>query len=734
MKILNICCFQKWPLRDFIVGSITIQLSLIILIAYNECFIEIPYVRELLGFVYITFIPGFLILRYFRLDSLDSIQSILLSVSLSLGYSIICGYLLNIVGPLLGITKPMSTKNVLVLMISLSIIMSVLCYINEKRKGNHTINQQTIYRIIDIDRTTTIKAIFICHLPVLAITGTFLMNTYNNNVLLIITLILIALIPLLISLNRLPQELYGLSIFMSSISLLFHTSLISDYLWGWDIHFEYFVSNNVLTSQLWDPASAQGLNSLLLLTIVAPIYSQVMGLNLQWVFKIVFPFLFSLVPLALYQLYAGVFKNKYLIALSPFFFMFFYGFFKSMPDKQMIAELFLVLIIYIIIMNKIVAIDWRAIILILSFTLIVSHYGVSWLFLIMLTFIACLIHLDRRFINNATNNISNNTFNQSLNLFCVMFGVLVVIWYYLTASGSNFTTIVNLGASVTSNLVELIQEPSVRSGIGYATTQMPTALWRFYKLPFFILIGFITMGMFITTFYYFTQRKSQISAIYFFISLFFYCFMMVSVFLTLGLGMDRAVQISLLTLSPFTFIGLNAIVQKLKDIGAQRSTKDSKEIFEGPRVSAIIIAIFLLVFLLLNSGVIFELTKDPYPPLFAINKTTDFPVFTSAEHSGAAWLLANKNSEGLITDDRGQLLLAESIWKDEIKVLRPKTESLEENRYIYLGKYATEEVLLGDTIVGFNREHIPISKTTVYNKVLSHKSIIYYSGKSKILV
>ncbi len=63
------------------------------------------------------------------------------------------------------------------------------------------------------------------------------------------------------------------------------------------------------------------------------------------------PLFFSLTPpLALYYVYKeldfGNYKVDYEIAmLSVFVFIFFYGFYKDMPDKQHIAELFLALIL-----------------------------------------------------------------------------------------------------------------------------------------------------------------------------------------------------------------------------------------------------------------------------------------------------------------------------------------------------------------------------------------------------
>ena len=46
--------------------------------------INIPFLRDVLGFIYLTFIPGVIILRILKLHEIGSIESFLYSVGLSL--------------------------------------------------------------------------------------------------------------------------------------------------------------------------------------------------------------------------------------------------------------------------------------------------------------------------------------------------------------------------------------------------------------------------------------------------------------------------------------------------------------------------------------------------------------------------------------------------------------------------------------------------------------------------
>lgn len=679
------------------------------------------------------FIPGYLILRCLELKNINNTLSFLLSVGISLSYCIICGYLLNTFGPLFSINNPMSVTNVLAVILSLSIILSIFCYLKEKGK-----NYPLIY--IEIGDRIVLKIILISILPFLTILGTYLMNNYEINILLIIVLILIGIIPLLISLNILPIEILGLTIFISSISLIYHTSLISDFLWGWDIHYEYYISNNVLSNQFWNSTETYGLNSLLLIAALAPTYSLLTGIDLVWIYKIVFPFFFSLVPLALYYLFRYIFKNEYLAALSPFCFMFYYGFFKTMPDKQLVSEFFFILILIIILTSQLHKIKWKLLLLIFSFSLIVSHYGISWLFLFMIIFTLLFIKFDETLIYKSKEFISDSKLNKNLYIYSLLFAIALITWYYFTSTGSNFNTFVNLGASVGANIKDTMIDSSTRTGIGYASIQATSFMWNIYKFLFFILTGLISLGIVVTLINQIILKKRLFSSEFLYMAFYFYCFLFVSIFLTLGLGMDRAIQISLLLLSPFVIIGLDIFVKQIFVKQMEKMAKvKNKLVLDNTirisRISCIGISFFLLTFLLFNSGVVFELTKDPYPPLFAINQSTDFPVFSEAEHIGASWLFAKKDLGKIYADNIDGLLLSENIWKNDIWFFSHLTEYLDEGGYIFLGKHATDrKVLFGGTIIGFNYEHIQIFNSTFYNKVLQNKNSVYYNGNVEIFI
>ena len=66
-----------------------------------------------------------------------------------------------------------------------------------------------------------------------------------------IGIVLIAVLFLLVSLNVVKKHLYPIILYLISLSLLFETTLISNYLIGSDIHIEYYFAR-LTQLQRWD--------------------------------------------------------------------------------------------------------------------------------------------------------------------------------------------------------------------------------------------------------------------------------------------------------------------------------------------------------------------------------------------------------------------------------------------------------------------------------------------------
>ena len=126
MHIRNPLKMTDWPIKRFLTTIVTIQLTLWCLIALEVIGLEATVLRQIIGLIYLSFLPGIIILRILRLHQLGSIETTLYSVGLSLFVVMFGGVIINIVSPFAGISRPISTMP---LMISFTALISVLCVV-----------------------------------------------------------------------------------------------------------------------------------------------------------------------------------------------------------------------------------------------------------------------------------------------------------------------------------------------------------------------------------------------------------------------------------------------------------------------------------------------------------------------------------------------------------------------------------------------------------------------------
>ena len=243
------------------------------------------------------------------------------------------GFFVNIIFQLIRIPNPISLLPLIIIFSIFVIGLSYLCYLRDYNVSNPN--------FIDSKDLLSPYVLFLMLIPFLAIIGTYIMNLYGINIVLLFLIILICIILLLVAYNKIPKKYYPFTIFIIAISLLFHTSLISNYVTGWDIQKEYYLADIVIKNAFWNLNIPSEVNAMLSITILAPILSIITKTDLDLIFKAVYPLLFSLVPLGLYIIFK-IQTNEKIAFLSTFFFISFNVFYTEMLSlgRQEIGEFF----------------------------------------------------------------------------------------------------------------------------------------------------------------------------------------------------------------------------------------------------------------------------------------------------------------------------------------------------------------------------------------------------------
>ena len=406
MKIINPFKFNEWDIKK-IISIIFLLQSIILFITFLNTLdtINIPILKPLAGFIYLTFIPGYLILRVLKINELNSVESFLFATGLSLATLMFTAFILNLILPFLGYSKPISFIS-LFSAISLIIILLIIITIIQKNDFKNK-------KFIHLNSDLLLPAAALALIPFLSIMGTYMVNFYQSNILLMILICIISIIVMLMSFNRLiPKSLYPFTIFIIAIALLLQNSLISMYLWGWDIHGEYYYASTVLKNGFWNWNISNAYNGVLSTNLLSVYYSIICDIDISWVLKIIYPFVFSLLPLGVYEIVKNQFKSRRIAFLSAFFFTSFFVFFYEMLAlaRQEIAEIFLVLILLLLLDVKIMKTKNAFMLTIFSASLVVSHYATSYIFILILiaTWLILFISDNNRIKGILSKIISNH--------------------------------------------------------------------------------------------------------------------------------------------------------------------------------------------------------------------------------------------------------------------------------------------------------------------------------------
>lgn len=682
---------NDWNNRTFFWVFQAIQFAFLAVICLDLVGYYIPIAREALAFLYLTFLPGVLVLKALRLHDLGAIETVLYSVGLSLVVAMLTGLTANIAYPLLGYTRPFSFT---ILLLTLVAVVQVLLYLALNRDRERTGESPKLA----VPSSPAVP--FLILLPFLAIIGTYLRDNYHMVSLLFLLLVLIAVIGLAVGFDRLiPKSCYPLGIYAIALSLLYHTSLISGYVWGYDIHHELHLANGVLIPGLWDMTIPYNTNGMLSVVALVPIYSLICDLDPVWVFKIIYPLLFALVPLGLYRAVEKQTDAK-IGFLSIFFFFSFFTFYTEMLAlaRQQIAELFLALTVLVMIDKSMDRGRQAFLMIAFAFAMIVSHYGLSYIYLFSLVPAWLLLAVPERLQPWLPERLARvagllrhdplapagaderTTPVRTLILpYIIIFAALVYLWYSTVAEGTALATVTGIGDKIWNTLFADSFNPTTAQGMHILTSQSTTPLHGLAKLVHVATQGLIAVGLLATPS---KRERWRIEPEYLAVSLVFFLINIAGIavpFFASSLNTSRLYHITLIFLAPFAIIGGIALYERLT--GWIRGIGGAP--FMGTAYQAL--SVFFVVFFLFNSGLLYQVMDDS-PTSMALDTAGDKPVFNGREVQGAAWLFSEGNGRPIYVDGtRWWLLLG--FDPSSQRYVPANASLLEPNTYFYFGTY-----------------------------------------------
>ncbi|MCW4007344.1 MAG: DUF2206 domain-containing protein [Candidatus Bathyarchaeota archaeon] len=551
--------------------------------------LDIFVAKQIIGFIYLTFVPGYVFIRLLKMQTKSLTEHILFSVGLSTAFLMLLGLLVNSLYLLFDIPTPISLMSILVTINIFMFPCTMIAYLRNMNSECFNLNFPK----------SSILLILLC-IPILSIIGAIASGAYGDNKILLLIILTIAIL-FTVSLffeKIVLTKLYPMIILIIAISLIYHSQMVSDKLlsFGSDVGGEVFAQKIVEKNAYWDSAnpyhgdqSVGRTYAMLSVTLLPTIYSILLNFESILVFKLFYSLFLALVPLGLYNLWKN-FVGERTAFVSAFFFMSFQSFYGEILglNKQILGEMFLVLLLTVVLREKESGIKRIVLSFLFSFALIVSHYALAEIFLFLVSFILIIAILTRKPSRKVTLT------------FVLCFFAMMFVWYIYMSSSSVFDAFLTFGERVYNELGDFFninhREPEVLRGLGL---ELPPTIWNLISRIF----AYMTEALIVVGFIYIILKRTKIylEKEYFFlvcVSMLFLGALIVVPGLADTMNMTRFYHVLLFFIAPLCVIGSESIIifiAKRRDV----------------LKTSVLLIMVLIPYFLFQTGFVYELTNSP---------------------------------------------------------------------------------------------------------------------------
>jgi uncharacterized membrane protein len=722
-----------------------IYIGMFLLIMSLSIIFDIPVLRQILGFIFLTFVPGWLILYILKLNKLEMTEKLVLCVGLSIAFIMFTGLLINMIYPLFGYTTPLSTYSVLISFGVITLILAVIAYI----RNINTVFGNISALKLNVKEKSYLLIPFI--FPLLSIFGMLVMNSTNNNVILMILLCLIAAFVIFIAIkhNNVPEKIYPLTIILIGIGVILLLALRSNYIIGVDIHSEYSVFQQTLENERWQILSNSILDSCLSISILPTVYQSFLHINSEYLFKLLYPLLFSISPLVVYLITKKYLNGFYSFLASIFFISQYYFVNAEISPRTVIAILFFALAFLVLFANELNAGNKYILFIIFAAACIVSHYATTYIFFIILVLTWILMRISPAIFSTQRKPdviIPQNTHGDNLNSrpaiwsrsrqFLTFIPVAIVfimlfIWYSLVTgpafrngvgfisqtfnSLQNFFDMENRGASGTA------------LGVGFYAETIPQQI-NFvvsWLTVIFIIFGLLDVVYKNSRFHFLDKNYQSIGLVidmeYFSLSVVCCLILGISLglpYIFIGYDLNRTYTLMITILSSFFIIGGMFISDIIHN-----------------KFAYLVIIIVLIPYFLCSTGFMYQIFGNPQQII--LNSTGvqyDLYYFHDQELYADYWLNNNRIlSTPIYTDFTGQERL-ESGTNISVNSILDLENYLNGQKpldgYIYLGYNAVVDGYL-DVLNNVTKLSTEVSINTYSSKITANDKI-YSNGETDL--
>lgn len=694
--------------KNFGIKKWITALILMLFITDVVIMLDVPFLREILAFICFTTVPGILILNILKLNKLEFIKKIPLVVGLSVSFLIFAGLFLNSFYPVL--LEPLSLTPVIV---SFNIFLIAMALVAYKRNKDDFKWDDFLNFKVSMENKLTSMLIFPAIFPFMAVLGTYLMNTGQNNIILLAMLFLIPIyvIAVVILKDKISNSTYPFAILTIAMSLLLMHGLTSWHIMGRDVHMEYYSFSLALDGFHWDMMEYYNpYNACLSITILPVIYKTLTGFNGEYIFKLFFGLIGSIIPLVVYLLskrYVG--KQGAFFASLLLVFQTYFIYILGMV-RQEIAFLFFFLAIFVFFDDKIDEIYRKVLFVILICSVAVSHYATSYIALVLI-FPMLLLPFLKSLIKSIRGKISKKEISFKNFDVIVVISAFMAIWYFTVAKVQFEASSYVVGSTIdATGLGSHLKDEAVTSVLGMGIKSLPNLIAVAFNDIIFMAIAagfvFIVLG--------YLKSKKQFPFKFegeYILGVVIAILLLVSFislpYLSVAYGAQRLFLQLLIFLAPIFVVGVLLTAKTVK----------------VPKLGPWILLVLILCIFTSGTYLQYHLDGVQYSPYYDKDSNMYNEHFIyDQEIASAAWLKNyNMGDIGIQADGIGnsRLMLG---YVTEIPNFKNSSVM-----YVYLGYANVNKQLI------YNNVNYPV-KITNFNLFVNGKNKIYDDGGSEILI
>jgi uncharacterized membrane protein len=281
----------------------------LLLIAALTPFQHLWFAETLLVLLLLT-IPGMVLLLALRVPTANLSAFPVYIPCASIVVLLASGLVVDLIGPPIGVSMPLRTMPLLV-------SLEIMCF---------GLLVTSVHAPDDVGVPWTAVLVPVRHtwpliLPVVAAAGALRLNNGHTNLVAVLALAACALVVVtaLILSARLDEVLLAVILYSAQLAQMWAYSLRGSLVYGFDIATEYYDLHRTVLAGVWHAAHSNAYTAMLSVTIMPAELHFLSGVPDLMIFKVIYPLISSLFPVAVFGLARRVLSRSWAYAAAAFF-------------------------------------------------------------------------------------------------------------------------------------------------------------------------------------------------------------------------------------------------------------------------------------------------------------------------------------------------------------------------------------------------------------------------------